>query len=653
MPTSSKISLLILIFFFSFFQVKAEVSLPKLVGDYMVLQRDQPINIWGWADPGEDIQVIFRNQRISTQADPSGEWKITLASEKAGGPFDLVISGTNTIRIKDVLLGDVWVCSGQSNMEWPLGRLEEKYSDEIANAQNNEIRFLTVENNTASTPQKDIKSSGWQIASPETVKDFSAVGYFFGRDLYQTYKIPVGLISSDWGGTVAEAWTSPEALKKFPEFRAEVEKMTGESAEEPEKEFQQKLTEWNKAYRKADQSAGLNVKSWAGSKIDDKSWNSMTLPTLWESAGLPDFDGIVWFRKEVNIPKSLAGKDLTLSLGAIDDNDSSWFNGQFIGSTNQYNMNRKYKVPGKIVKAGKNIIAVKVVDSGGGGGIWGEPDAMRVVAGNETIPLQGSWKYKVALDHKDLPPKPQDINNPNKPAVLFNGMIAPLLPYAIKGVIWYQGESNASRAKQYQKLFPALIRDWRTQWGQKDLPFLFVQLANFMEPKEEPGESAWAELREAQFQTLALPNTGMAVIIDIGEANDIHPKNKLDVGKRLALAARKIAYQEELVYSGPVFESFGIKGDKAILQFKETGSGLETKGGSELKEFYVAGSDKKFYRAKAVIENNQVIVSHEQVPEPVAVRYAWADNPEEANLYNQEGLPASPFRTDSWEGITE
>lgn len=619
----------------------------------MVLQRDVPLTLWGWADPGEDIQVLFKNQRLSTTADSSGSWFISLASEEAGGPYDMVISGKNSIRLENVMVGEVWVCSGQSNMEWKLGWLKDTYADDIANSSNKKIRLLQVKKKIAAEPEKDVVTDGWEMADSSTVAQFSAVGYFFGRELFQHYKVPIGLILSEWGGTVAEAWTSKETLRTFPEFQDQVETMNNQRQNEAFREYENQLEEWNKNLKNVEKLHNSGKRSWYHPKFSDANWKMMKVPGSFESEIDPAFDGVVWFRKEVNIPKNLAGKDLILSLGPIDDIDSTWFNGELIGTTSQYNTPRKYVVPAKKVKKGKNRIAVRVADIGGGGGFLGEPKEMQLIAGTEEINLSGDWKYQVAVNMNHLPPQPKNPINHNNPMVLFNGMISPLIPFAIKGVIWYQGESNAPRAKQYKRLFPALISNWRSHWQRGPFPFLFVQLANFREPKDLPGESSWAELREAQLHTLSLPNTGMAVAIDIGEADNIHPKNKLDVGKRLALAARKVAYGEDIVFSGPLYDSMAIEDNKVRIKFNHTGSGLMVKDQGELKEFSIAGADKKFYPAKAIIENDEIIVESEEVKEPVAVRYAWADNPANANLYNKEGLPASPFRTDNWEGITK
>jgi sialate O-acetylesterase len=380
---------------------------------------------------------------------------------------------------------------------------------------------------------------------------------------------------------------------------------------------------------------------------------NMKLPVLWESAGLDGLDGFVWFRKEFDLPEEIAAKGVVIYLGPIDDSDISWVNGVKVGEMQQkYNENRIYKVSPDVLRPGRNVITVRVDDTGGGGGIWGKPEQMKIVSGDYEIPLAGTWRYRFSA-----PEIKYDITStvsPNSfPGLLFNGMIHPFLNYAVKGAIWYQGESNAGKAYQYRTLFPLLITDWRAHWNNPDMPFLFVQLANYMQPRSEPGESAWAELREAQLMTLKLINTGMAVIIDIGEADDIHPKNKQDVGKRLALAALKVAYGQDIVYSGPIFEKMTVSGNKVVLEFKNIGGGLKIIDRyGYVKGFAVAGADRKFYWAKAYLDQNRVVVSSDKVAVPVAVRYGWADNPDDANLYNAEGLPASPFRTDEWPGIT-
>jgi sialate O-acetylesterase len=409
--------------------------------------------------------------------------------------------------------------------------------------------------------------------------------------------------------------------------------------------YAERLREWENKNKEKD--AGLKSPEWYRPDFSPEGWKPMTLPGLWENSVLPDYDGVIWLRKEVELPAQAAGKDLTLLPGRPDDMDSTWFNGVKVGGLDGSAL-REYKVPGSLVKAGRNIITIRLVDFGGDGGMGGKPEEMQLRAAGATLPLAGEWQYQSG-DGGDYtagwPPRPPD-QSAGEQSVLYNAMIHPLIPLGFKGVIWYQGEANVRRASAYHSLFSALIRDWRSRWG-RDFPFLFVQLANYLPPAPQPGESQWAELREAQLQTLALPATAMAVTIDIGNARDVHPRNKQDVGKRLALAAGQVAYGEKGVASGPLYQSMQREGNKIRISFSNTWGGLMAKDKyGYLKGFAVAGADKKFVWAQATIENNAVVVYSDKVPQPVAVRYGWADNPDDVNLYNVEGLPASPFRTD-------
>lgn len=640
---------------------RAEERLAKLFTDNMVLQRDLKIPVWGWADAGTKVTIKIKDQEATATADEKGLWKAELKPMEAGGPFEMTVAGKNTVTLKNILVGDVWICSGQSNMEWGMWGTKNS-KEEIDAAKFPQIRLFTVQKAISPTPKDDCNAAAWAECSPESVGGFSAVGFFFGRHLNQNVKVPIGLIHTSWGGTPAEAWTSKEALAKLPDYQGAMEALDKSADNLPAlmKEYEGKLDEWRKAVEAADPGTKNPDKAWFKPETDTAAWKAIDLPNHWEKAGLPDFDGVVWFRKEVDVPAEWAGKELELNLGPIDDADITWFNGAKVGSMDVWNAVRKYKVPGELVKAGKNMLAVRVLDTGGPGGIYGKPEQLSLVlpgtADAKPVSLAGAWTFTPGMNLKDIPARPAPppaINNQNAPTALYNAMISPLLPYAIKGAIWYQGESNAGRAFQYRSLFPAMITDWRTRWGQGNFPFFFVQLANFMGAKPEPGESAWAELREAQRMTLSLPNSGMAVIIDIGEAGDIHPKNKQDVGLRLALAARGVAYGEKIEFSGPSYKEMKIEDGKIRLTFEHLGTGLEAKGGGPLKSFAIAGEDKIFVWADAKIDGETVVVSSEKVAKPVAVRYAWADNPEGCNLYNKEGLPASPFRTDTWPGVTD
>jgi len=648
--------LLISIMLFSCVHLKVKVireasniKLLPVFSNNMVLQRNMENPVWGTASPNSEIIIKIKNQEKRVMSDNLGNWQVKLDKMEAGGPHTLVISGKETIQFNNVMIGEVWIASGQSNMEMPLkGDWAQIHNcdEEIKSANYPNIRLMTVGHNISTTPLNKIISDGWVVCSPKTISEFSATAYFFGRNIHEKTNIPIGLIHSSWGGTVAEAWTSGPALKKMEEFRKQVETMEKgpQSRDVILKNYKLEFEKWEKILREKD--AGINDSDtiWSKIDVDDSEWKIMKLPTLWENAGLQGLDGIVWFRKTITLPESMAGKDAMLNIGPCDDIDITWFNGIKVGTGISYNTPRKYKIPAELVKAGENVIAVRVRDNQGGGGIWGDPgDYSFVSSSNETIALNGDWRYRIGLDLKDIPQEPMHPDYPNQVMVLYNGMIHPLIPYGIRGAIWYQGESNADRGFQYRSLFKTMIRNWREVWGQGDFPFYFVQLANFMERKTEPGEDDWAELREAQTMALELPNTGMAVTIDIGNAIDIHPGNKQDVGKRLALWARKNIHNENIECSGPLFESMEIRGNLIQINFTHA-EGLKTKGNSELKGFAISGKDGKFVWADAKIDGNSVLVSSPAVPKPVAVRYAWASNPE-CNLYNEAGLPASPFRT--------
>lgn len=643
-------------------QLFAQLQLPAIFTDNMVLQQQTDAPIWGTTSPNGTVKIVtsWNNQEYTTTSDAEGRWKITVQTPEAGGPYQIVVTGGESQTLKNVMIGEVWICSGQSNMEMPLagwGKITD-YEKEIAEAGYPDIRLLQVQRAASPYPLEDVTIAGgsWQECSPATIAAFSATAYFFGRDLYQNLNVPIGLIHTSWGGTPAEAWTSAQSLTMMPDFVQPVEEFSRlpRDAEAQKAIIKNKREEWDKKVLAKDFGMRNNTAVAAQSTFNDGDWQTASLPGLWEENGLPGFDGVVWYRKTIDIPTLWQGKELTLSLGAVDDSDITYFNGTEIGRTNGYNNERKYLVPANLAREGKATITVRVMDTGGEGGFHGEPRTMFVAPATDISSMQdltGGWKYKPAVNLKDVGSYPQlEAENPHNPTSLYNAMIAPLVPYAVKGAIWYQGETNAGRAYQYRTLFPLMISDWRTQWGY-DFPFYFVQLANYMKTKEEPSESTWAELREAQFQTLHLENTGMAVTIDIGEADDIHPKNKQDVGKRLALQARNHTYGQETVSSGPLYQSYRIENGKIRIFFKPENENLSIKNGTTLKGFSIAGPDQKFHWADAVIDGNEVIVNSPDVPFPMAVRYAWSDNPV-CNLYNESGLPASPFRTDDWPGVT-
>ncbi len=621
--------------------VYAQLSLPYFFSNDMVLQRDKPVKIWGTAAKNESITVGFNMQTVKTKADAYGEWSVTLKPMAWGGPYDLVIKGKKETKLfSNVLIGDVWICSGQSNMEWQLNDVSNTATEVPASSFPN-IRLFTVQKDVATTPKVNVLPAKWLVCGPETAKDFSAVGYFFGKQIHKDTNIPIGLISTSWGGTNIQTWTSWDVMQQRPEYK-----------DVDVKAYRESLSGIDE--KKAKFSAAvLNDRGTKEKWYDNNvvGWKPIMQPASYESSEIGNADGVVWFKKEFDVNTLSPNDHIVLHLGPIDDIDSTYLNGKLIGTARVYNQNRVYNIPNGILTKGKNTIVIKVIDGGGGGGLTGQADQVYLEVEGAKIPLAGQWLYKPSALSTDFGIR--DLGPNAFPSQLYNAMVAPLVNYAIKGAIWYQGESNADEAALYKSMFPAMITNWRNKWGY-DFPFIWVQLANFMDPVNEPAESAWAELRDAQHSTLRLPNTGEAVIIDIGEAKDIHPRNKKDVGYRLALAAEKVAYNKDIVHSGPVYKSMTVQGDKIILSFESTGNGLVAKDKyAYLRGFTIAGNDKKFVWAQAQIVGNTIVVHNAFIKNPVAVRYAWANNPDDANLYNADGLPASPFRTDDWPMITQ
>ena len=642
----SKCVVLILFCFSSL--ILSEVKLPKLISDGMVLQRDTKVNIWGWAGAGEEIKIDFLGLTYSTSANEQGDWKIVLENLETGGPYTMNISASNSITINNILIGDVWLCSGQSNMELTMERASPIYEEEIANSENPFIRqFEVPDRYNFIQPQKDLESGEWKEANPENLMKFSAAAYFFAKEIYDKYKIPIGLINASLGGSPAQAWMSEDALINFPEYYNEAQRFKDSSLiVQIEKLDQERISKWYSTLNQKDEGLNDPQGNWYSSVLNTSDWSSVRVPAFWSDTQIGPVIGSVWFRKYFNVSASLAGEPALLILGRIKDADSVFINGEFVGNTTYEWPPRRYKIPEGLLHEGENIITVRVICSSGRGGFIPDKD-YKIEFDQNSINLEGEWKYHLGAK-MDILARQTFIRW--QPLGLFNGMIAPLLNYKIKGVIWYQGEAgeNVSRPAEYSILFPSLIDDWRKKWYEGNFPFIFVQLANFMDPKDEPSESGWALIREAQLQTLSVPNTGMAVAIDIGDWNDIHPLNKKDVGYRLFLNAEYLTYGDtSVVYSGPIYNSMQVDGNKIILSFTNVGDGLIAKGG-KLKYFSICGEDGKFVWAHAKIEDNKVVVWNDSIANPVAVRYAWADDPEGANLYNAEGLPASPFRTDEF-----
>ena len=622
----------------------SQVRLPKLISDGMVLQRETNVKIWGWASEGEKITVSFIDNTYNTTTNEKGEWEVILTKMEAGGPYVMKIDAGNSITINDILVGDVWVCSGQSNMGFSLGSVSDLYKDEIDNMNNPFIRqFFTFPKPNFSETEKDYSFGRWQHADSKNIRSLSAVGYFFAKHLYEKYKVPIGLINSSLGGSSAEAWISEESIKSFPIYYEQLQRFKDPTyMEKINKKDNERVAEWNKFIKLNDEGLKNPSQTWFDPQFNTTDWETIHVPGYWTDTKLGLMNGVVWYKKEINIPSDMIGKPGVIKLGRIFDCDTVFINGKFVGTTGSQYAPREYNIPEDLLKEGLNTIVVRDISYIRHGGFVPGKE-YEISIGGKKINLEGDWKYKIGVVAEPLEDR---LFTGKIPTGLFNGGIAPLLNYQIKGVLWYQGESNTSRAFEHYDLFKLLIKDWRKNFQQGEFPFLFVQLPNFEEVNIENTRYDWAYFRESQLKALAIPNTGMAVTIDVGEFNDIHPRNKKDVGYRLALAAQKIAYKEKnIVHSGPIYKSMKIEGSKIILTFENVGSGLTVKNSEKLNCFEICGIDNEFYPAIAKIVNNTIVVSSDKVESPASVRYAWANNPEDVNLYNKEGLPASPFRT--------
>ncbi|MDP4269211.1 MAG: sialate O-acetylesterase [Bacteroidota bacterium] len=645
--------------------------LPSLFSQHMVLQQKEEVAFWGKSNPETEITIRGSwGETAKSKAANDGKWIAKLRTPGAGGPYKIEISNADTtIVIDDVLIGEVWLASGQSNMEmrlkgWPPTDTVQNSKNEIASASYQGIRMFTVAQELSDTALNDVKAV-WNVCNPQNAPDFSATAYFFAREVHKKLGVPVGVINSSWGGTPAESWVSNAGLSRMDDFKDLLKKISVSSVE------RKNIKEWMKQLPAIDLSLAANSSGVNWSQLDlkdaaaatenfnDRSWKTMQLPSSWEQRGIGEFDGVVWFRKEFEITDEKPSS-YKLSLGPIDDMDMTYVNGKLVGMTVKdgvWQSGRVYEIPEGILKKGKNVISVKVMDTGGGGGILGKKEQLFLQnSEGGKIELAGEWKYLPSaeyrngklylfgMEHSKFQEKPFcsiDIT-PGTPTVLFNAMIAPLTSYKIKGVIWYQGEANVGKAKQYERLFPALITDWRKQWNS-DLPFYFVQIAPWAYQSDyQRGISQ--ELRDAQRKTLSLPGTGMVVTMDIGNNANIHPANKQDVGKRLALWALAKTYGKKNTYSGPLYSKHRVEGGKLIVSFSNTGSGLK-QNGKTLDGFEIAGADKVFYPAKALIKGKNVMAWSDKVKAPVAVRYAWSDTAT-ATLFNKEGLPASSFQSD-------
>lgn len=647
-------------------------ALHKVYSDHMVLQRDREIRISGTAEPGGEVSIEFAGEKRTATAGADGVWRALFPAMKAGGPHSMTVSGKNAaLKLEDILIGEVWVCSGQSNMAFTT-RSARNAEAELAGAANQpKLRLLSV-NRRISTGKiaPDVETMGWELCTPRSAAGFSAIGYFFGRDLARDLDIPVGMINSTWGGTPIESWISAAgyAAAGLDDLADRAAGLPKTGYAEVLKTRGKALVEWEKKFFGDHADAVRAAAGWAKDPLPEpEKWKTVTVPANLSSYGI-DRNGVFWLRKTVNIPEELAGKDLDLSLSTIDDCDEVFFNGEKVGATGidtpQYwSVLRHYPVPGRLVRAGANTVAVRVIDHAFDGGIGGNARTLYLGTGTTRIPLAGDdWKMRPEfLLEKDFPVRPGAPTDPAlyHPASLYNAMIAGLQRFPVRGVLWYQGEGNTGNAKLYARTFPALIESWRKEWNDPGQIFIFAQLssleanaprhqplpADFYE-KLQPRESNWAALRESQSSVLRLPNTGMAVTTDVGDPVDIHPTDKQTVARRMRMEALRLAYgRRDLVSSGPQYAGMKVEGNRIRVSFTGTGSGLVARGGA-LRRFAVAGKDGVFRWAKAEIDGDTVVVSSPEVPEPVAVRYAWDNNPIDANLFNREGFPASGFRSD-------
>ena len=625
------------------------LELAGVFADHMVLQRDAPLRIWGQAEPGQRVRVQLAGRSADATADRDGRWQAALAPLKAGGPHRLQVSaGAERRRLDDVLIGDVWIAAGQSNMEWRLADANDAATTIATAGAHPRIRHAKMPHRVSLQPLRDAPPLRWDVSGPATAGDFSAVAWHFARRVQADVKVPIGILNLSWGGTHVETWTSPRAAATDPDLADTVRAMPADA----DAFVQGRRDRLLERVRRFQGSEPFDIAG-ADPRLDDRAWATLNAPQVWEQQGLPGLDGKVWLRRHVTLTAAEAAGAATLHLGLVDDCDESFVNGQPVGKTCGWDTPRAYTLPAGLLREGDNLVAVRVTDTGGDGGFHGAPAQLRLDTAAGTHPLAGTWQARVESLQPVQEPGPNDL-----PSLLFNGMVRPFTPLAVRGVIWYQGETNAPRAARYAQAFPRLIEDWRAQWREQGrpgvMPFYFVQISSYGPRPPLPEGSAFAELREAQRQTLALPATGMAVSIDVGDADDIHPRDKRTVGERLARIALAGAYGKPMAFKGPTLRASRHLPDGAVeLTFADVAGGLATRGGGPLLGFAVAGEDRRFLPARAeIVGRDRVRVWSEAVARPAALRYAWGDSPLEANLVDGAGLPASPLRTDGWPLVT-
>lgn len=632
--------------------VSGEVRLPGWMTSHMVLQQRTTLHLKATARPRAKVKIAasWNSEAMVARTDQEGRFAVDLVVPEAGGPYTLTFDDGRKTTLENVMSGEVWFCSGQSNMEMPVkgwGRVKD-YEREVANANHPLIRLFQVKQVTALTPQTTVPyghTNGWAVCSPQMVEEFSSTAYFFARTISEKLGIAVGVVNSSWGGTPAETWTSHEALKHVTGFESQLARIEEMGPERVQSVYEETLADWNRQFLTKDkglQNGDIRQPKWSA---EADGWRNMQLPSHWENQGLSSFDGVVWYRRTIDIPTELVGRDLNLNLAMIDDEDKTYWNGEMVAEGWGFDQQRHYTVPGRLVKAGRNTILVRVADTGGEGGINGKAEDMNI---NGRIPLAGEWQYRVGVNLTELPQRPMSPESSWWPSACYNAMVAPFLGMPIRGTIWYQGCANVGRAEQYESLFQTLIHDWKSRFG--DHPFYFVQLANYLDRHDVQPDSEWAALRDAQRSALQIAGTGMMVNIDLGEAHDIHPKNKQEVGRRLARLALNRTYGQAEPGCAPEYQKMTVVGNEAFIAFSLPNGAEPLAMNQDIKGFTIAGPDHKWYVAKArTLTDHSVVVSSPEVDKPIAVRYGWADNPE-CTLATPEGFHVSPFRTDGWGG---
>jgi len=622
---------------------QADVHLSEVFGEHMVLQRDRPLNVWGRATPGQTLTVELASRQARVRVGADGRWRVQLAALPAGGPHRLRVSGDQTIELDDVLIGDVWLLGGQSNMEFTLGGTDTG-PQEVASPQNPQLRQLRVPLRASVRPEAEIAPAPWVVAEPGQVGDFSAIGYHFARQMQAVQGVPIGLIDAAWGGSMLETWVRRDVALQDPDLAPAVRALPsdlGALTAALRQRVQDRVAAWQRDLP----IEGVDASKWSAAADIDNDWATLQAPQLWEDQGLAELDGIVWLRKRVQLSAAQAAGAAELQLAKVDDCDEVWVNGQRVGGQCGYDKPRHYTVPAGVLRPGANWIAVRVTDTGGGGGIYGDAATLRLDTAAGVVPLAGAWRARV--EKVDISSQP---SANAAPTLAHNGLIAPLHGLSVRGVLWYQGETNAGRAAAYADGFKRLIQDWRGQFGDPDMPFLFVQLASFQPlANNRPGAGGWAELRASQAAALALPHTGMATAIDVGDADDIHPRNKRTLGQRLAALALHELGLRTAPATGPRLLAHEASGGEFRLRFGATAGGLRTaRAGDPVRGFYLAGADRRWMPADARVEGDGVVLRSPAVSAPVAARYAWVDNPSEANVIGGDGLPLPPLRTDDW-----